>query len=130
MESQIYYRPADLQTAKYLEDRLGTRSGFARSKTVHHQETTSEGYQERPISLLASQDIAQLKDTQIIGFHRHYPPFRAKRMDWRRFPSLTQRQAVPAPTLSPLPPLGSLPTVVWQRKRGTPKYIDPDDTSD
>jgi hypothetical protein len=26
-----------------------------------------------------------MKDTDIIGFHRHYPPFRGKRMDWRRF---------------------------------------------
>src|SRR5512147_921893 len=43
MESQIYYRPADLQTAKYLEDRLGTRSAFARSKTTHGHDTTSEG---------------------------------------------------------------------------------------
>lgn len=33
MESQIYYRPADLTTAKYLEDRLGLRSGYAHSET-------------------------------------------------------------------------------------------------
>ena len=49
METQIYYRPADLQTAKYLEDRLGTRSAYARSKTVHHShETTSEGLSRAP----------------------------------------------------------------------------------
>jgi type IV secretion system protein VirD4 len=127
MESQIYYRPADLQTAKYLEERLGTRSAFARSKTVHHaHETTSEGYAERPISLLTAQAIAQLKDTQIIGFHRHYPPFRAKRMDWRRFPTLTQRQNIPAPTLSALPALDRQPTTIWQRKREARGYVDPD----
>jgi type IV secretion system protein VirD4 len=126
MESQIYYRPADLQTAKYLEDRLGTRSAFARSTTLHNGAATSQGYQERPISLLASSDIAQMKDTQIIGFHRHYPPFRAKRMDWRRFPSLTQRQRIPAPSLSPLPPVERQPTTLWRRCEGTQRYIDPD----
>jgi type IV secretory pathway TraG/TraD family ATPase VirD4 len=35
MDSQIYYRPADLQTAEYLENRLGYRSAWAHSKTRH-----------------------------------------------------------------------------------------------
>jgi hypothetical protein len=68
-----------------------------------------------------------MKDTQIIGFHRHYPPFRAKRMDWRRFPTLTQRQNIPAPKLSALPALEMQPTTIWQRKREAPGYVDPDD---
>jgi type IV secretory pathway TraG/TraD family ATPase VirD4 len=94
MESQIYYRPADLQTAKYLEDRLGTRSAYARSKTLHHaSDSTSDGLAERPISLLAHQDMAQLKDDQIIGFHRNLPPFRSKRMDWRDFPDACPKTA-------------------------------------
>ena len=127
MESQIYYRPADLQTAKYLEDRLGTRSAYARSKTVHHShETSSEGLSERPISLLSAQAIAQLKDEEIIGFHRHFPPFRGKRMDWRRLPLLTQRQRIPPPELASLPELQSLPATVWQKEQGTRGYIDPD----
>ena len=127
MENQIYYRPADLQTAKYLEDRLGMRSAFARSKTLHHShETTSEGLAERPISLLSAQAIAQLKDNEIIGFHRHFPPFRGKRMDWRRFPALAQRQKLAPPVLPSLPQLQSLPTTVWQRKQGIRGYIDPD----
>jgi type IV secretion system protein VirD4 len=80
MESQIYYRPSDLTTAKYLEERLGTRSAYARSKTLYSaRETTSEGLSERPVSLLSSQDIAQLRDDQIIGFHRHFP------LSWTRF---------------------------------------------
>src|SRR5207302_5169788 len=31
MESQIYYRPTDLATARYLEERLGTQSAYAHS---------------------------------------------------------------------------------------------------
>jgi type IV secretion system protein VirD4 len=129
MESQIYYRPADLQTAKYLEDRLGTRSAFARSKTTHGHDTTSEGLAERPISLLTAQAITQLKDTDIIGFHRHFPPFRAKRMDWRRFGLFTQRHSIHAPDIPVLPKLGSPPTTVWQRSRGVRGFIDPDKLS-
>ena len=127
MESQIYYRPSDLQTAKYLEDRLGMRSAYARSKTVHHShETTSEGFAERPVSLLSAQAIAQLKDNEIIGFHRNLPPFRARRMDWRRLPSLAQRQRIPAPELLSLPPLESLPSTARQKGQGIRTYIDPD----
>src|SRR5207248_3669708 len=33
MESQIYYRPTDLATAKYLEARLGDASAYAHSTT-------------------------------------------------------------------------------------------------
>jgi type IV secretion system protein VirD4 len=47
MESQIYYRPADLQTAKYLEDRLGVRSAFARSKTLHQRQRLNKRGHER-----------------------------------------------------------------------------------
>jgi type IV secretory pathway TraG/TraD family ATPase VirD4 len=127
MESQIYYRAADLQTAKYLEDRLGMRSAFARSKTLHHShETSSEGLSERAVSLLSAQAIAQLKDNEIIGFHRHYPPFRAKRIDWRRFPTLAQRQTIPPPELPALPDLQSPPATVWQSAQGIRGYIDPD----
>jgi len=35
MDSQLFYRPSDIQTAKYLEDRLGSVSAFARSQTLH-----------------------------------------------------------------------------------------------
>src|SRR5229473_3957149 len=46
MESQIYYRPTDLATARYLEERLGTHSAFARSTTSKEGTETSEGLSE------------------------------------------------------------------------------------
>ncbi len=106
MESQIYYRPEELQTAKYLEDRLGTYSSYARSLTRRDGEETSEGKSERPIPLLSAQeDILQLKDEEIIGFHRNLPPLRLKRMDWRNHPLLIKRRNIQAPKLTQLPPL-------------------------
>jgi type IV secretory pathway TraG/TraD family ATPase VirD4 len=103
------------------------RSAFARSKTLHHgSDSTSEGLAERPISLLSAQAITQMKDNEILGFHRHYPPFRAKRMDWRQFQILTQRQKLPPPSLPALPPLQSPPATAWQKSQGVRTYIDPD----
>jgi type IV secretory pathway TraG/TraD family ATPase VirD4 len=52
--------------------------------------------------LLTAQEIKQMPDEQIIGFHRQLPPFLATRMDWRRFPILKERKAIPPPTLSSL----------------------------
>jgi hypothetical protein len=53
---------------------------------------------------------------------------RLKRMDWRRFPILTQRRSIPAPRLSALPQLeDSLHENVLQRTEQFPsEYIDPD----
>ena len=42
METQLFYRPNDLATARYLEERLGSVSAYARSETLHEGEQTSE----------------------------------------------------------------------------------------
>jgi type IV secretory pathway TraG/TraD family ATPase VirD4 len=106
MDSQIFYRQASQETAEYLQRCLGNRSGFAHSTTEHGGEQTSQGQVEQAVALMTAQAIKQLGDTDIIGFHRHLPPFRAHRMDWRRFPLLVKRQRIPPPRLPLLPPLG------------------------
>ena len=120
MERQIYYRPADLTTAKYLEDRLGLRSAYARSATSRDGEETSEGQMVRAIPLLSSQEIAQITDREVIGFHRHLPPFRLDRLDWRKHPSLQQRRNIQAPRLMKLPTLSDL--TIKNRLVGTRLY--------
>ena len=124
MESQIYYRPADLATADYLEHRLGNKSAYAHSQTLRDGEETSEGLAERPIPLLASQDIAQLTDKEIIGFHRHLPPFRLDRCDWRTHPVLAQRRNMPSPQLAKLPYLSDMP--IQNTEHQTHGFVDPD----
>jgi type IV secretion system protein VirD4 len=103
VETQLYFRPTDTQTARYLEERLGHVSGFARSETLHNGEAASEGLSERPIPLLASQDIALLSDEEVIAFHRNNRPLKLKRMDWREHTLLVARRRMPPPTLSQLP---------------------------
>jgi hypothetical protein len=77
---------------------------------------------------MTSQDIKQLKDEDILGFHRLLPPFRAKRMDWRQFPVLVQRHGLPPPDLAALPALAEI--LPQHASRGTEQvlngYIDPD----
>ena len=58
--------------------------------------------------LLSAWEIQRLADEDIVGFHRDLPPFRAARMDWRRFPLLVDRTEMPPPPLAPLPHLSAL----------------------
>lgn len=109
MESQIYYRPTDLATATYLEERLGTHSAYAYSHTTREGTETSEALSERGIPLLSAQEILQLPDAEIIGFHRHLPPFRMHRVDWRDHALLVKRRTMPPPVLPQLSPVADIP---------------------
>src|SRR5712692_595198 len=127
MDSQLFYRPTDIQTAKYLEDRLGSVSAYARSHTLHGGEETSEGRSERPIPLLSSQDITRMSDDEVIAFHRNYRPMRLTRCDWREHPILAKRRRIPPPRLSPLPSLDGGENILWQATAAEHDgYIDPD----
>jgi type IV secretory pathway TraG/TraD family ATPase VirD4 len=126
METQLYYRPTDLATATYLQERLGKQSAYAHSTTERERVEASQGLSEQAIPLLTAQDIMQLKDEEMIGFHRRLPPFKISRMDWRHHPTLQQRRKIPAPRLSPLPQIADLPLEISQTFRFPNGYIDPD----
>jgi type IV secretion system protein VirD4 len=104
METQLYYRQSGLETSEYIEKRMGRKSEYAHSKTLHGAEETAEGESEQAVPLMTVQDITELSETEIIGIHRNLKPFRAKRMDWREFPSLAARTKLPPPKLPKLPP--------------------------
>jgi type IV secretion system protein VirD4 len=101
MDSQVYYRPCDLETAEYLQKYLGYQSGFASSETTHDGTVSSNGRSEREIPLLTAQAIKQLDDEDVIIFHRNLVPVKARRMDWRRFEQLQERTKLPAPAVCP-----------------------------
>ena len=42
-------------------------------------------------------EIKQMRDRDIIGFHRNLPPMRLTRMDWRDHPELVKRRSIPPP---------------------------------
>jgi type IV secretory pathway TraG/TraD family ATPase VirD4 len=127
METRIFYRPNDQETAEYLERCLGRKSDYARSQTIRDGEETSEGRMEQGISLMTAQEIKQMPDEQIIGFHRQLPPFKAKRVDWRQFPVLKERQMITPLELSPLPELAAtLPVLTSQGNGSLSGFINPD----
>ncbi len=66
MDTTTFYRLNDLDTARYLEERLGSVSAYAHSQTLHSGEETSEGRSERPIPLLSSQEITQQQDDDVL----------------------------------------------------------------
>ena len=124
MESQLYYRPTDLATAEYIARRLGDKSAYAHSTTLRDGEETSEGRAERAIPLLTAQEIMQMRDEEVIAFHRRLPPFRVHRMDWRTYPLFRKRIAMHPPQLAVLPEVSALP--LTQEEAGHAAYIDPD----
>jgi hypothetical protein len=104
--TQTRYCPADKDTAKDIEEDLDYQSGFAHSKT-EHESGTSQGENEQKIPLMPAHEIRLMDMQEIIGFRAgiRLRPFRARRMDWRRFPLLMQRRNIPPPPLPILPPL-------------------------
>lgn len=104
-DTQLYYRPNLLQTSRYLEERLGLSSGFSRSETFKNGHEASEVRSERPVPLLASQDIGLLTDEEVIVWHRNFRPLKLKRMNWQEHHVLVKRRSIQAPKVWPLPPL-------------------------
>ena len=129
-DCQLFYKPSDQKTAEYIERALGDKSGFAHSETKHEQHS-SEGMSEQRIPVLTAWEIKHLtKRDEIFGFYNSddpLPPFRAKRMDWRCFPLLLQRQTIPPPILQPLPTRDLDLPLLGQAVPAFPNgFIDPD----
>jgi hypothetical protein len=102
--------------------RLAAQEGLTVSKTG-----AAEGRMEQGIPLMTAQEIKELRDEDVIVYHRQLPPIRATRMDWRRFPVLRERQAIPPPELSALPELADrLPTPTPHSNGQLTGYINPD----
>src|SRR6266516_4609973 len=108
METQLYYHPSGQKTADYLEHSLGRKSGYARSQTIKDGDETSQGKSEQGIPLMTAQAIKQMKDEQIIGFHRRLPPFKMRRVDWRHHTDFIQKRQLSPPTLPALPQLAEM----------------------
>jgi type IV secretion system protein VirD4 len=105
--TRIRFVPADKETAKDIEEDLYYKSGFAHSKT-EHEGSTSSGENEQRIPVLSAHQIRfEMDIEEVIGFRAgiRLRPFKARRMDWRRFPILSKRSQIPPPELQPLPPI-------------------------
>ena len=72
METQLYYRQSGLETSEYIEKRMGRKSEYAHSKTLHEDRETAAGRSEQGVPLMTVQDITELSETEIIGIHRAF----------------------------------------------------------
>jgi type IV secretion system protein VirD4 len=128
MDTKLFYRQADFETAKDVAESLGYRSAYAHSQTLRDGQEASEGLSEQAVHVLTPRDINELAPENVIAIFSHYKPIWLKRMDWRAFPLLTKRRAIPPPKLSTLPQLEERPfPSPWRRgERWKLTPIDPD----
>jgi type IV secretion system protein VirD4 len=129
MDTKLFYRQADFETAKDIAESLGYRSAYAHSQTLRSGQEASESLSEHAVPLLTPRDINELNPDEILVLHSNRKPIQAKRMDWRAFPILKQRRTIPPPPFKPLPYLHyNISTLIGQ---GTEEahngYIDPDE---
>src|SRR5437868_6983374 len=68
MDTKIFYRQGDFETARNVAQSLGERSVYAHSQTLRGGEEASEGLSEQAVSVLTPRDINELDPEEIIGF--------------------------------------------------------------
>ena len=115
------------ESSEYVERRLGRKSDFAHSKSVHETQTT-EGESEQAVSLMTPQEITELSENEILVVHRNLKPFRAKRMNWLNYPSLKRLGAIPPPEAKPLPPPPAIEPITGKPAIKT-EFVDIDEMS-
>src|SRR4029453_5756159 len=81
------------------------KSEYSRSQSRRDGGYETQGISEQGVALMTANEIKQMQDFDILVFHHNLPPFLARRMTWREYPFLRERQAKKTPILSPLPPL-------------------------
>jgi type IV secretion system protein VirD4 len=104
-ETQLFYRPNDLTTGRYVEERAGLSSAYSRSETLHEGAQTSESRSERAMPLLPRQEFALWDDTEVVAFHRNNRALKLKRMDPLEHPLLVKRRSILPPPVKELPPV-------------------------
>jgi type IV secretory pathway TraG/TraD family ATPase VirD4 len=117
MDTIAIHRPApdDFETMAHIERLLGYTSGYARSKSEREGGGETTGESEQRIPLIPAHETDLIGETSVIIKRSGVRPILAERLDWRRFPELVDRRAVPAPQIQELPPFDHNSTA-WQEQ--------------
>ena len=108
MDAKVLYRQNDFVTARDIAESLGYRSGFAHSQTLRDGQGASEGLAEQAVYVFTPRNIMELAPEQVIVLFANRKPMWLTRMDWQEHPRLRKRRTIPAPPVTPLPPLAPI----------------------
>lgn len=130
MDTHVFLRPNDQDTARSIEEWLGRGSKFAHSINFREGEERSEALSEQAIPVMTARALMEMNDTYALVFHRDFPPMKVYRLKWWQSDMLRKRHSLPVPQLPALPEVEVIQTSSVQTTNSSPSekwYIDPDE---
>jgi len=124
MDASVYYRPTDLATARFLEERTGSTLGAALAVSQAAAGGWTQSQSERAVPLRATHETFTMAEDDAVAFVGNLPPIRLQRGDWREDEDLEARHSLPVPTAPQLPTLPALPTLADPDADGAPDADD------
>jgi len=109
MDTSVYYRPTDLETARFLEERVGTSMAVALGVSQGQAGGWTQSRSERSVPLQATHETFTMAEDGAVAFVGNLPPIRMQRGDWREDEDLEHRHGLAVPSLPELPALPVLP---------------------
>jgi type IV secretion system protein VirD4 len=127
MDTTVFLRPNDHETAQNIEEWLGRGSQFSQSHNFREGSEFSEGLSEQAIPVMTAREIMEMPDSYALVFHRDLPPMKIHRLKWWQSKLLRERHNLPVPVLQPLPDIPPLPAgEPGQQASSSIQFVDPD----
>jgi len=129
MDTHVFLRPNDQDTARSIEEWLGRGSNYAHSYNYREGEEASEGLSEQATPVMTARALMEMNDKYALLFHRDFPPMKVLRLKWWQSDMLRKRHSLPVSHLPTLPEVPDIQTSPGQSKTSTFSddwYIDPD----
>jgi type IV secretion system protein VirD4 len=104
-DTQLFYPPKDLETARYISSSCGAQSRRVRSfsKEPGMFETKRYTYSEAKRELITPDEVRQLGRENIIVFTGDKPPIKAKRLTWLNHAWLRKETRLPPTSVKVIP---------------------------
>ncbi|MFL5626482.1 MAG: type IV secretory system conjugative DNA transfer family protein, partial [Ktedonobacteraceae bacterium] len=130
MDTHVFLRPNDQETARSIEEWLGKGSKYAHSYNMRVENELNEGLSEQATPVMTARAIMEMHEKYALLFHRDFPPMKVLRLKWWQSKMLKKRHSMPVPQLPTLPAVPDLEPAsfvpVQDMPRTTNGYIDPD----
>ena len=130
MDTHIFLRPNDQDTARSIEEWLGRGSKYAHSISFREGNEASEGLSEQATPVMTARALMEMNDKYTLIFHRDFPPMKVLRLKWWQSPMLRKRHGLTQPELPALPSVPDISAHPVQSKTFSQSdnwYIDHDE---